>query len=311
MSWIYPGLLLVPVRALQEAVDRRFASERNALPMVYVVGWSAVASSVIGHRPCFSVMLLVHGAAFACSRVARPSLAERTIRCHESFHIVPGCCVCISGWLWFAFPFNPELIFSLVVIVAGTVVCSINRRQEHDYLPLAQSDSELSSCSYSDKLIAATVAVATLVEYMSLIGLVVKGGAPLIDVVMYRYGCGAIGITTFGRMFAGYRFAGLEVFHADYTFTNYVVFINKTLLDLPVLFLMCSSFVIAPNPGYTLLLGSLYLPLEHVMSIARDEDYRLEWLFVCIYLEVIGGLFLLILGRHVGEAFNTTTLTIL
>ena len=307
MGWIIWGLAAVPVRVAGETACLVFDGERNLALFLYPLSIVGSFYAWLGAGPSMSLPSAAFALSSSTTSVLRIHTGELRAPRRDGAYLIPDCLFPLVSMLLPGGLFNPELVFSMSLSAVACWVCSANPIDGDEYLPLEQGDRALPAGRWLPWL----VLLAKTGENLAFAYLIRIEGRPFIDLFFFRYAGSSVSAVLYNLLMDGSLSGAFNWFGGDYSFRNYALFLHKFLLEFLHMYFLSLGIAFSPNPGYPLLLSTLYYPVLHLVRVPYLESYRKELLCVALYLQVISIFFLVFLGRHVDASYNITNLTLL
>ena len=307
MSWIIWGLAAVPVRVVGETAVIVFDGERNLALFLYPLSIVGSLYALLGKGPSVSLPSAAFAIASCTTTVLRIHMGELRAPRRDGAFLVTDCLFPIVSMLLPGSLFNSELVFSMSLSAVASWVCSANHIDGDEYLPLEQGDRSPPSGGCLPWLVLLSKSGENLAFAYS----IRREGRPFIDIVFFRYLGSTVSALMYNLLMDGSLSGSFNWFEGDYSFRNYALFLHKFLLEFLYMYFVSLGVALSPNPGYPLLLSTLYYPVLHMVRVPYLESYRKELLCVALYLQAISIFFLVFLGRHVDVRYNITNLTLL
>ena len=307
MGWILWSVSAIFVRALKENFSVSFDREHSVILFFCPFLWISAAYLVLWRRPMISSYNVGYGVLSAVRKITMIHLDQCNIQSRERYPLISDCLFPVLAPLVVGCLFEPVICFSVFLMATGGWICCYSSLSLRFYLPLP-SGQETIDPEKNIVCLCLLAGVSRLGEIVFLSFSVLDTRSSLLDALMCKYFFSITTVSSYNLFHDGSFTGRFSLLESEYSFLNYILFSHKFVLNIGEIIMVASAIALSPNPGYITLASTFYLPLLHFYRYRFVENYQVETLCIACYLQTIGLFFLFMLGRHLDEPYNVTSL---
>ena len=306
MGWIVWSVSAIFVRVFKENISASFDGERNVIHFFYPILCISVVYMLLRKLPTIYYNNVGFGILSAVRKISIIHIDQQNIQSKARYPLVSDCLFPAAAPVVVNCLFEPVIWFSMFLMVTGGWVCCHNSLSTRFYLPLPSGEETTNSKTCTQCWCWLAVC-SRFGEIMFFSCSVLNSSSSLLDTVTTKYFFSTVAVCTYNMIHDGTLTGRFSLLEAEYSMLNYILFSHKFVLNIGEIILLCQAIALAPNPGYITLASSFYLPMLHLCRHQLVDNYQIETLCISFYLQTIGLFFLFMLGRHVDDQHNVTS----
>lgn len=307
MGWIVWSVSAIFVRVFKENFSISFDRERNIVLFLYPLLCISSVYLFLWKPPTIFYFTAIYGILSAIRKIVMIHLDLSNIQSIERYMLISDCLFPALAPIVVGCLFEPVILFSIILMVFGSWVCCYNSLSMRFYLPLSSGEETIDPAK-NKIFFCLLTGGSRLGEIVFLSYSVLNSKSPLLDIMLSKYLFSSIAVCSYNLFYDGSFTGKFSLLEAEYSFFNYILFSHKVVFNVGEIVLLANAIAQSPNPGYITLAGSFYLPILHFYRYRFVENYQVETLCIACYLQIIGLFFLFMLGRHLNEPYNVTSL---